>query len=70
MIILIPILGFLQNRTIPKIDWQGEAKTENNCIDLLKLKDRNLLIIKTGYLSYWTKGQNSEFVVYQNNEKV
>jgi hypothetical protein len=70
ILILIPILGFSQNWTIPKIDWQVETETENNYVDLLKLKDRNSLIIKIGYTSYWTKGQNSEFIVYQNDGKV
>jgi hypothetical protein len=70
ILFLIPILGFSQNWTIPKIDWQGETETENNYVDLLKLKDRNSLIIKIGYSSYWTKGQNSEFIVYQNDGKV
>ena len=70
ILILIPIIGFSQNWTIPKIDWQEETETVNNYVDLLKLKDRNSLIIKIGYSSYWTKGQNSEFIVYQNDGKV
>lgn len=70
ILLLIPIISFSQNWTIPKIDWQGETETENNYVDLLKLKDRNSLIIKISYSSYWTKGQNSEFIVYQNDGKV
>nr|WP_299383857.1 hypothetical protein [Allomuricauda sp.] len=69
-LILIPIIGFSQNWTIPNIDWQGKTETENNYFDLLKLRDRNSLIIKISYSSYWTKGQNSEFIVYQNDGKI
>ncbi|HRN37154.1 MAG TPA: hypothetical protein PLL18_09630 [Flavobacteriales bacterium] len=70
ILILIPIISFSQSWTIPNIDWQEKTETENNYIDLLKLKDRNSLIIKIGYSSYWTKGQNSEFIVYQNDGKI
>lgn len=70
ILILIPIISFSQNWTIPNIDWQGKMETENDYIGLLKLKDRNSLIIKIGYSSFWTKGQNSEFIVYQNNGKI
>ena len=70
ILILIPILGFSQNWTIPTIDWQGETETKNTYVDLLKLKDQNSLIIRIAYSSYRTKGQNSEFIVYQNDGKV
>lgn len=52
------------------MDWHGQTETENVYIDLLKLKDRNSLIVKVGYSSYWSKGINSEFIVYQNDGKV
>jgi len=69
-IILISFIGFSQNEEIPKIDWQGQTATENSYVELLNLKDRSSLIVKIGYSSYWTKGQNSEFIVYQNDGKV
>ena len=62
--------SFSQDFKIPKIDWEGKTETENNYVELLKLKDMNSLIVKIGYSSYWTKGQNSEFIVYQNDGKV
>ncbi|KAA5820414.1 hypothetical protein FPF71_17770 [Algibacter amylolyticus] len=70
LLILIPLISFSQNWQIPEIDWEGKTETENNYVELLKLKDRNSLIVKIGYSSYWTKGQNSEFIVYQNGGKV
>ena len=62
--------SFSQDFKIPELVWQGNDKTENSFIELLKLKDKNSLIVKIGYSSYWSKGQNSEFIVYQNNGKV
>tara|TARA_R110001606_G_scaffold156824_1_gene299700 strand:- start:455 stop:1075 length:621 start_codon:yes stop_codon:yes gene_type:complete len=70
LLILIPLISFSQNWQIPEIDWEGKTETENNYVDLLKLKDRNSLIIKIGYSSFWTKGTNSEFIVFKNNGKV
>ena len=70
LLILVPLISFSQNWQIPEIDWEGKTETENNYVDLLKLKDRNSLIVKIGYSSYWIKGQNSEFIVYQNDGKV
>ncbi|MGW9684037.1 hypothetical protein [Flagellimonas sp. 2504JD1-5] len=61
---------FSQGFEIPKIDWEGKTETENNYVELLKLEDKNSLIVKIGYSSYWSKGQNSEFIVYQNDGKV
>ena len=70
LLILVPLIGFSQDWKIPKIDWHGQTETENVYIDLLKLKDRNSLIVKVGYSSYWSKGINLEFIVYQNDGKV
>jgi hypothetical protein len=70
LLILVPLISLSQNWQIPEIDWEGKTETENNYVDLLKLKDRNSLIVKIGYSSYWSKGQNSEFIVYQNDGKV
>ena len=70
ILIFIPYICFSQDWTIPKIYWEEKNEIENNYVDLLKLKDRNSVIIKIGYSSYWSKGQNSEFIVYQNNGKV
>ncbi len=70
LLILIPIVSFSQNWKIPEFTWQGKDNSENVYIKLLNLKDENSLIIKIGYSSYWTKGQNSEFIVYQKNGKV
>ena len=70
LIILIPLISFSQNWQIPEIDWEGKSETENNNIDLLKLKDRNSLIVEFGYSTYSTNGQNLEFIVYQNDGKV
>ena len=70
LLILVPLASFSQTWQIPEVDWEGKTETENNYVDLLKLKDRNSLIVKIGYSSYWTKGQNSEFIVYQNDGKV
>ena len=61
---------FSQDFEIPKIEWEGKTETENNYVELLKLKDKNSLIVKIGYSSYWSKGQNSEFIVYLNDGKV
>lgn len=70
ILILIPFISFSQSFQIPEIDWQGKTQTENNYVELLKLKDKNSLIVKIGYSSYWTKGLNSEFIVYQNDGKI
>ena len=70
LLILVPSISFSQNWQIPEIDWEGKTEMENNYVDLLKLKDRNSLIVKVGYSSHWTKGLNSEFIVYQNDGKV
>ncbi|TNJ40880.1 hypothetical protein KFZ70_15025 [Tamlana fucoidanivorans] len=70
LLILVPLNSFSQNWQIPEIKWEEKTETENNYVDLLKIKDRNSLIVKIGYSSYWIKGQNSEFIVYQNDGKV
>ena len=70
ILILIPLIGFSQNWTIPEINWEGKTETENNYVGLLGLKDNNSLIVKVGYSSYWSKGVNSEFIVYQNDGRV
>ncbi|GHC65783.1 hypothetical protein [Ulvibacter litoralis] len=70
LFLIFSIKIFSQDFKIPKIEWEGKTETENNYVELLKLKENNSLIIKIGYSSYWTKGQNSEFIVYQNNGKV
>jgi hypothetical protein len=72
IILFLVIVGesFSQNFKIPELVWQGNDQTENSFIELLKLKDKNSLIVKIGYSSYWSKGQNSEFIVYQNDGKV
>lgn len=70
ILILIPLIGFSQNWTIPEINWEGKTETDNNYVDLLELKDKNSLIVKVGYSSHWSKGVNSEFIVYQNDGRV
>ena len=45
LLILVPLISFSQNWQIPEIDWEGKTETENNYVDLLKLKDRNSLIV-------------------------
>ncbi|WP_299626886.1 hypothetical protein [uncultured Tenacibaculum sp.] len=72
IILFLTLVGksFSQEFKIPKIEWEGKTETENNFVELLKLKDKSSLIIKIGYSSYWSKGQNSEFIVYLNNGKV
>lgn len=67
LLILIPLISFSQNWQIPKIEWEGKTKTGNVYVDLLNLEDRNSLVVKIGYSSYWSKGLNSEFIVYQND---
>lgn len=71
-IILLFVLGEMhaQNFEIPSITWQHTDSAVNFHVDFLKLKDADALIVKIGYSSYWTKGQNSEFIVYQNDGKV
>lgn len=64
---LVLLAGCSLSYQIPEIAWQEKKETENTYIDLLKIKDRNSLIIKIGYSSYWSKGENIEFIVYQNN---
>tara|TARA_R100000935_G_C2762834_1_gene134352 strand:+ start:46 stop:648 length:603 start_codon:yes stop_codon:yes gene_type:complete len=70
LLILVPLIGFSQDWKIPQMNWHGKTETENVYIDLLNLKDGNSLIVKVGYSSYWSKGINSEFIVYQNDGKV
>jgi hypothetical protein len=72
ILLFLTLVGksFSQDFKIPKIEWEGKTETENNFVELLKLKDKSSLIIKVGYSSYWTKGQNSEFIVYLNDGKV
>ncbi|WP_179320522.1 hypothetical protein [Winogradskyella helgolandensis] len=72
ILLFLTLVGksFSQDFEIPKIEWEGITETENNFVELLKLKDKSSLIIKIGYSSYWTKGQNSEFIVYLNDGKV
>ena len=72
ILLFLTLVGksFSQDFKIPKIEWEGKTETENNFVELLKLKDKSSLIIKIGYSSYWTKGQNSEFIVYLNDGKV
>lgn len=73
LIILFLILvgkSFSQDFKIPKIEWEGKTETENDFLELLKLKDKSSLIIKIGYSSYWSKGQNLEFIVYLNDGKM
>jgi hypothetical protein len=62
--------SFSQEYSIPQIEWHGKDQTENQYIDLLKLKDKNAVIVKIGYSSYWIKGQVSELIVYQNDGTV
>jgi hypothetical protein len=52
LLILVPLNSFSQNWKIPEIKWEEKTETENNYVDLLKLKDRNSLIVKIGYSSY------------------
>ncbi|WP_299255901.1 hypothetical protein [uncultured Aquimarina sp.] len=73
LIILLLIFSvnlFSQNFKIPKIDWEGKTETENIYANLLKLKDRNSLIVKIGYSTSFAEGQSSEFIVYQNDGSV
>jgi hypothetical protein len=67
---LITFTLFSQNTVFPKFDWHGETKTENVYVALLGLKDKNALIVKIGYSSYWTEGMVSKFIVFQNDGKV
>ena len=68
--ILIPFFGYSQNIETPKIDWQSITESENIYVDLLNIEDRNSIIVQIGYSSYWTKGLNAEFIVFQNDGKV
>lgn len=70
LLVFIPVICFSQNWVIPTIDWHGQHESENKYVDLLKLKDTNALIVKIGYSSYWTKGVNAQFIVYQNDGQV
>ncbi len=70
LFILISGKSFSQEFKIPELVWHGKDKVENRYIKLLSLNDKNAFIVKISYSSYWTKGVNSEFIVYHNEGKV
>ena len=58
-----------QNSSIPNFDLKDSTELQNNYIELLKLKDKNSLIINLSI--YKNKTQNSSlFLVFSNNGKV
>jgi hypothetical protein len=63
-------ISFCQEFKIPTIDFDQETPNQNSYIDLLKLEDKNALIIKESYYSFWTKGIAAYFLVYQNDGKI
>ena len=72
------IIGFLifsgkllsQEFKIPKIEFKNKTEDLNTYINLLKIKDKQALIIKIGSSSYWSKGLYSDFLVFENDGNV
>jgi hypothetical protein len=73
LLIIIVFFGnfsFSQEYKIPLINFDQEIATQNEYIKVLKLEDKNALIIKESYYSFWTKGIAAHFLVFQNDGKV
>ncbi|WP_143017586.1 hypothetical protein [Kriegella aquimaris] len=68
--IFSPMIICSQNSQIKEIKFEGKSTEENKYIEILKLKDRNALIIQIGYSSYPIKGLDSDLIVYLNNGQV
>ena len=47
--LMFSTLGFSQISTLPKIEWHGTSKSENQYLKLLQLKDGNALIVQVAY---------------------
>ncbi|WP_396596257.1 hypothetical protein [Dokdonia sp. R86516] len=68
--ILSSTIGFSQDSLIPKIEWNGTSENENQYVALLRLRDRNSLIVKVAYTGYWLKGISGKYIVFQNDGKI
>jgi hypothetical protein len=70
IIVVTTNFSFSQEFKIPVIDFDEVLPNQNTYIDILKLEDKNALIIKESYYSFWTKGISAHFLVFQNDGKV
>ncbi|MCH2032327.1 MAG: hypothetical protein MK202_02310 [Tenacibaculum sp.] len=64
------IKSFTQEYKIPQFNFKSTTDKLNTYISLLKIKDKQALIIKIETSSYWLKGLFSNFLVFENNGKV
>lgn len=70
IVTLSTMIGFSQNSMIPEMVWNGISQNENQYVELLNLKDRNSLIVRVAYSSYWNKGLSGPYIIYQNDGKI
>lgn len=70
LLLLFNFFCFSQEFKIPKIEFKEKNEIQNPYIKLLNLKDKNSLILKIGFQSYWYGGIHSNLIVFQNNGEV
>ena len=70
ILIYSPIAIYSQSAIINGISFEEETKEENRFIEILKLKDKNALIIQIGYSSDPIRGLDSDCIVYLNNGQI
>lgn len=63
-------VGFSQNSIESPIVWNGVTENENRFIALMNLKDKNSLIVRVAYSSYWHKGFSEQYIIYQKDGKI
>lgn len=64
------LTSFSQEFIFPKIDFKNTTEKPNPYIELLSLEDKNSLILKTSFNSYWYGGTIFYFLVFQSNGNV
>ena len=70
ILLFINLICYSQDFKIPKIEFNEISEKDNSIINLLNLKDKNSLIVKIGFQSYWFGGIQSSLVVFQNDGNI
>ena len=70
LFLLSTFTSFSQEFIFPKIDFKSTSEKPNSYVELLNLEDKNSLILKTSYSSYWYGDTFFYFLVFQSNGKV
>ena len=70
ILLFINLICYSQDFKIPKIEFNEISEKDNSYINLYNLKDKNSLIVKIGFQSYWFGGIHTSLVVFQNDGNI